>query len=98
MRTAMVLHDELVEVTVAAHSGMIVRPRGEGDSRFAVFRRASDGEAAGAQIVDSVRNQSWDTPTPIRVRVGVHTGEVVPLSKSASRATSDTGRQDRKVD
>lgn len=42
MRVAMVRHDELVESAVVQNSGMVVRPRGEGDSRFAVFTRATD--------------------------------------------------------
>jgi class 3 adenylate cyclase/pimeloyl-ACP methyl ester carboxylesterase len=75
MRQAMVLHDQLVEAVVEAHSGMLVRPRGEGDSRFAVFRRASDAVAATAAVVEAMEEAEWSTPEPIRVRVGVHTGE-----------------------
>lgn len=75
MREAMVLHDQLVEVAVEENSGMLVRPRGEGDSRFAVFRRASDAVAAAAQIVKAIEDTIWQTPEPIHVRVGVHTGE-----------------------
>ena len=75
MRQAMVLHDQLVENAVEANSGLLVRPRGEGDSRFAVFRRASDAVAAAAQIVEVIEAADWSTPEPIRVRVGVHTGE-----------------------
>ena len=40
MRQALVRHDALVEQIVAAYHGHVVRPRGEGDSRFAVFARA----------------------------------------------------------
>jgi class 3 adenylate cyclase len=47
MRQALARHDELVETLVARHDGVLVRPRGEGDSRFAVFPRASDGVSAG---------------------------------------------------
>lgn len=36
MRQALVRHDALVEQVVAEHGGVVVRPRGEGDSRFAV--------------------------------------------------------------
>ena len=75
MRQAMILHDQLVEAAVEENSGMLVRPRGEGDSRFAVFRRASDAVAAAAQVVELIKSATWTTPEPIRVRVGVHTGE-----------------------
>lgn len=39
MRQALVRHDALIEQAVACHDGVVVRPRGEGDSRFAVFAR-----------------------------------------------------------
>ena len=42
MRYAMSRHDALIESAVEQHAGMVVRPRGEGDSRFAVFPRATD--------------------------------------------------------
>jgi class 3 adenylate cyclase len=34
----------LVESLTAQHGGVVVRPRGEGDSRFCVFRRAPAAE------------------------------------------------------
>jgi class 3 adenylate cyclase len=61
MREAMVAHDELVESAVEANSGMLVRPRGEGDSRFAVFRRASEAVAAAAQVLEMLENASAHT-------------------------------------
>ena len=42
MGPALARHDALIEQLVAEHAGHVVRPRGEGDSRFAVFARASD--------------------------------------------------------
>ena len=75
MREAMVVHDQFGESSVTHHGGALVRPRGEGDSRFAVFRRASDAVAAAAHVVDQIEKTDWDTPDPIRIRVGVHTGE-----------------------
>ena len=75
MRSAMTLHDRLIDTAVEARSGTVVRPRGEGDSRFAVFRRASDAVAAAAGIIECLESATWDTPVPIQVRIGVHTGE-----------------------
>ncbi|MEZ4518553.1 MAG: hypothetical protein R3C44_17605 [Chloroflexota bacterium] len=34
MRSAMVRQDEIIEAIVADNGGFVVRPRGEGDSRF----------------------------------------------------------------
>ena len=43
MRLALARHDSLIEDLVARHGGAVVRPRGEGDSRFGVFATASNG-------------------------------------------------------
>ena len=51
MRPALARHDALIEAEVDRHGGAVVRPRGEGDSRFAVFARASDAVAAAAATV-----------------------------------------------
>lgn len=74
MGEAMRRHDAIVESAVRGNRGVLVRPRGEGDSRFAVFREAADAVAAASQIVDALAAERWRTPDPIRVRSGVHTG------------------------
>src|SRR5919202_3834433 len=75
MRHALVRHDVLVEQLVAAHQGQVVRPRGEGDSRFAVFARATDAVAAAAALQQAFYAEPWPTSTPLRVRMALHTGE-----------------------
>jgi predicted ATPase/class 3 adenylate cyclase len=75
MGRALARHDALIEQVVARRSGMLVRPRGEGDSRFAVFARASDAVAAASDIQTAMLREPWPLPVPLRVRVGVHTGE-----------------------
>ena len=75
MGAAMARHDAVIEGVVDEWHGVLVRPKGEGDSRFAVFARASDAVAAAAAMVDLLRNEVWATPRPIRVRVAVHSGE-----------------------
>jgi class 3 adenylate cyclase len=37
MQQATARHDALIEQAVTEQGGVVVRPRGEGDSRFAVF-------------------------------------------------------------
>src|ERR671932_879392 len=75
MRHAMMRHDVLVEQLVAAQQGQVVRPRGEGDSRFAVFARATDAVAAAAALQQAFYAEPWPTATPLRVRMALHTGE-----------------------
>ena len=74
-RLALARHDMLVETRVTEHHGMVVRPRGEGDSRFAVFARATDAVAAAAALQQVFYAEPWPTPTPLRVRMALHTGE-----------------------
>jgi predicted ATPase/class 3 adenylate cyclase len=75
MGAALVQHDAIVEFLTEQHHGQVVRPRGEGDSRFCVFARATDAVAAAAAIQRALHDEVWPTPTPIRVRMALHTGE-----------------------
>ena len=75
MEAALARHDALVEGCVAEPAGTHIRPRGEGDSRFAVFRTAHDAVAAAIAIQRAFAQEWWPTPRPIAVRIGVHTGE-----------------------
>src|SRR5918911_2735749 len=75
MRVALARHDQLIEGSVEQHQGVVVRPRGEGDSRFAVFPRASDAVAAAAAIQHALHEERWPAETPLRVRMALHTGE-----------------------
>ncbi|MEX1093173.1 MAG: adenylate/guanylate cyclase domain-containing protein, partial [Acidimicrobiia bacterium] len=74
MMEALKQHDELISDAVEAHGGFSVKPRGEGDSRFIVFRSAVDATTAAAEIQRRLASSVWPTPRPIRVRVSVHTG------------------------
>ncbi|HEU4758573.1 MAG TPA: tetratricopeptide repeat protein [Dehalococcoidia bacterium] len=75
MRQALVRHDELIEGCVARHAGAVVRPRGEGDSRFAVFESASDAVAAACAIQRGMLSEAWPAPVELRIRIALHTGE-----------------------
>ncbi len=75
MRQAMTRHDELIEASVASNGGVVVRPRGEGDSRFAVFSRPTDAVASARDIQQTLALEAWTTLRPLRVRTALHTGE-----------------------
>jgi predicted ATPase/class 3 adenylate cyclase len=75
MGPALARHDALIEQLVGEHAGHVVRPRGEGDSRFAVFARASDAVAAACAIQLALLDEAWRLTWPLRVRIAVHTGE-----------------------
>jgi predicted ATPase/class 3 adenylate cyclase/Tfp pilus assembly protein PilF len=76
MKAVMARHDELIESSVAYYLGQVVRPRGEGDSRFAVFQRATDAVLAANDIQQQIYQEIWEIPERLRVRIALHTGEV----------------------
>ncbi|HXN58644.1 MAG TPA: adenylate/guanylate cyclase domain-containing protein, partial [Candidatus Angelobacter sp.] len=59
----------VVSDVVAAHDGVRPVEQGEGDSFVAAFARASDAVAAALQLQRAPL-------APIRLRIGVHTGEI----------------------
>src|SRR3954447_3748299 len=75
MHVALARHDSVFDDAVRRRGGVHVRPRGEGDSRFAVFSSASDAVAAAIAVQRAFAAEPWPTPRPIAVRMGVHTGE-----------------------
>jgi class 3 adenylate cyclase len=74
MHQALGRHDEIIEQIVDAHEGTVVRPRGEGDSRFAVFELASDAVKAAAEIQRALAGGFSGLPFALKVRMGIHTG------------------------
>ncbi len=66
-------HDEIVANAVAANHGTIILERGEGDSVFAVFERASDAVIAAFEFQRALAKEDWKVP--LRIRAAIHTGE-----------------------
>ncbi|HEX2187131.1 MAG TPA: AAA family ATPase, partial [Chloroflexota bacterium] len=75
MRVALARHDALMTAGIEAHSGVVVKSRGEGDSVFGVFARASDAVAAAIDLQRVLQAEAWPTEAPLRVRMALHTGE-----------------------
>ena len=69
MRDALARHDALIESVVASCGGSVVRPRGEGDSRFVVFARATDALAAASAVQVALVHEHWPPEAQL------HTGE-----------------------
>jgi predicted ATPase/class 3 adenylate cyclase/DNA-binding CsgD family transcriptional regulator len=61
--------NEAVSTLIAAHDGVRPVEQGEGDSFVAAFARASDAVAAALELQRAPL-------APIRLRIGIHTGEV----------------------
>jgi predicted ATPase/class 3 adenylate cyclase len=74
MLEALRQHDKAIDEAVVAHGGVLVRPRGEGDSRFIVFANAHDAVAGAAAMQHQLAALEWATPQPLLVRAALHTG------------------------
>jgi class 3 adenylate cyclase/DNA-binding CsgD family transcriptional regulator/tetratricopeptide (TPR) repeat protein len=68
--------DEIVAKAIEANRGRLIKARGEGDSTFSVFVRASDAVCAAHAIQLTISDHRWTTSVPLRIRVAIHTGEV----------------------
>ncbi|WP_445164376.1 helix-turn-helix transcriptional regulator [Mycobacterium sp. Dal123C01] len=69
MTAALALLNRTVNETVAAHDGVRPLEQGEGDSFVAAFARASDAVACALALQRAPL-------APIRIRIGIHTGEI----------------------
>jgi predicted ATPase/class 3 adenylate cyclase len=75
MRHALAQHDALIEDQVGRQGGVVVRPRGEADSRFAVFRHAAEALGAAAAVQEALHTEPWAVALGLRVRMALHTGD-----------------------
>ena len=69
MTTAIARLNQTVSAIIATHNGVRPVEQGEGDSFVAAFARASDAVAAAVEMQRAPL-------APIRLRIGVHTGEI----------------------
>jgi len=73
MRPALSRHDELLQRAVADEGGTVFSTMGDGIA--AAFASASSAVRAALGAQQSLGAEAWPTATPIRVRMGLHTGE-----------------------
>ena len=75
MYQAMRRHDQLLTAAVEANGGIVLKERGEGDSFFAVFLRATDAVVAAVDAQQAVQAEPWPDRLSVSVRMAVLTGE-----------------------
>jgi predicted ATPase/class 3 adenylate cyclase len=73
MRGALARHDEILRDAVAAHDGHVVKTTGDGI--HAVFASAHHALDAAVRAQHALGSERWTTPDPLKVRMGLHTGE-----------------------
>jgi predicted ATPase/class 3 adenylate cyclase len=66
-------HNRLLRTAIREAGGLDVRT--EGDAFFAVFRSAASAVTAAASAQRAVAAHHWPSDAPVRVRMGMHTGE-----------------------
>jgi class 3 adenylate cyclase len=66
-------HRRIVRETFGAHGGAEIDT--QGDSFFYAFARARDAVAAAVAVQRSHADHPWPDDEPVRVRIGLHTGE-----------------------
>jgi class 3 adenylate cyclase len=75
MYQAMRRHDQLLSAAIEANGGVVLKERGEGDSFFAVFQRATDAVAAALDGQRAIQSEQWPQGLALSVRMAVLTGE-----------------------
>src|SRR4051812_34083818 len=74
MEAALARHHQLMREVIAAHAGTVFETLGDGV--YASFGRASDAIAAALQAQLRMRAEDWGEVGTIRIRLGLHTGDV----------------------
>jgi predicted ATPase/class 3 adenylate cyclase len=75
MGPALERHDALLRDTVERHRGAVVKTTGDG--LHAVFTTAHDALEAALDAQRALAAETWEVPSPLRVRMGMHTGDAV---------------------
>ncbi len=77
MAVSMARHDELMRAAVDLHGGVRPVEQGEGDSVVAAFRSATEAVTCALDVQRAFAAESWAAGPPIRVRMAVHTGQIM---------------------
>ncbi len=75
MYAAMRRHDQLLVGAIESNGGIVLKERGEGDSFFAVFLRATDALSAALDGQRAIRSEPWPDRISLSVRMAILTGE-----------------------
>ena len=75
MYQAMRRHDQLLTEAIEANGGIVLKERGEGDSFFAVFTRATDAVVAAVDAQRALQAEPWPGELEFSVRMAMLTGE-----------------------
>ena len=74
MRLALEQHDHILRSSMGEHGGIVFSSSGDGLA--VAFDRAGDAVAAAVAAQAAVESAEWPVDSGVRVRIGIHTGEV----------------------
>jgi class 3 adenylate cyclase len=74
MYSVMRRHDQLLTAAIESNGGIVLKERGEGDSFFAVFLRATDAVVSALDAQKAILSEPW-REIRISVRMAILTGE-----------------------
>ncbi len=69
------LHNQVVEKVTADHAGTVVETQGDGS--LLAFSSAREAVACSVAIQQAIQRAFADASAPIRVRIGIHTGDAI---------------------
>ena len=81
MKSALQRHHEILQEAISSNGGNAFQI--VGDAFCAAFPTASSAISAALAAQQNLHQEQWDLPSPIRVRMGIHTG-------AAERASNDS--------
>lgn len=93
MRRALARHDEIIAQAVPDAKGVLVKSKGEGDSTFSVFARASDAIRAAQAVQAAHRSEPWPEGTELNLRAALHTGEAQESATATTSGRRSTARR-----
>ena len=72
-------HHTILETAITRAGGRVVDT--QGDAFFAVFSTAKDALDAAVEVQLALATKAWPRDTRVRVRIGLHTGEPLPVGQ-----------------
>jgi len=82
MKVALQRHHVILQEAIASNGGDVFQIIG--DAFCAAFPTAPSAVSAATRAQRGLHQEQWDLPFPIRVRIGIHTGEAEPVSNDSS--------------
>jgi class 3 adenylate cyclase len=75
MGDALLRHNSILQAAIEDHAGYVFAHAGDGVA--AAFEHCDEAMSAALDAQQALASERWPTSTPLRVRMGLHTGEAL---------------------